>query len=63
MLGFNKLTEIRADMWQGLSNLKHLGLWSNPISTIPDGCFGTLTELGNVNLGGIKLSEVRPEML
>ena len=46
----NKLTEIRADMWEGQNSVQVLILSYNRITTVESSAFRGLTKLGSLNL-------------
>ncbi len=57
-LDHNKLTEIRADMWDGLYSLEGFGLSNNLIASLSEGAFSTLPSLTGVNLAENNLQEI-----
>ena len=61
-LAFTKLVELRATMWQGLTNLKVLDLRGNQITRVEDGCFRSLNQLQKLLLSGNTKIGLRTEM-
>ena len=55
----NKLTEIRADMWEGLNSVLVLILSFNRISSIESAAFRGLTKLGSLTLKNNRLAQLR----
>ena len=58
----NKLTEVRADMWQGLGNFGNLDIDDNEIDHLPDGVFSSMRKLSILEVSGNRLTEVTGEM-
>ena len=58
----NKLTDVRAAMWQGLGSLEFFNIDDNQITHLPDGVFSSMTKLNNLDVSGNKLTEVTGEM-
>ena len=63
VLDKNKLTYIRAEMWNGLDSLKELHLYRNLISYIAPGSFEKLTNLRGLYMESNKLTTLEQNVL
>lgn len=61
-LEHNKLTVVRADMWEGLTSLRLLFLNYNQISEISPGAFSTLPAVSGIGIQDNNLSALEAEM-
>ena len=55
-LHWNKLTEMRVDIWAGLNSIETLKLYQNRISRLESAAFRGLTELELLDLYGNAIS-------
>ena len=58
----NRLTEVRADMWQGLRDLGNLDIDDDEIDHLPDGVFSSMTKLSILEVSGNRLTEATCEI-
>ncbi|PVD33560.1 hypothetical protein C0Q70_04817 [Pomacea canaliculata] len=58
-LGYNKIENVTNSTFKGLSHVKELNLYSNPIKDLPDGVFDHLVNLTILRLDDNQLSEIR----
>ena len=58
----NKLTEIRGDMWVGLTSLKELYIFNNKIATLHQGAFKPLSEVQAIWMWQNELTVIKREM-